>query len=112
MRPYETPDIQAKLDIVKAAVLSVVPDTEAIYLFGSYADGTPREDSDLDIYVVVPDSGVNPLKTEVAITGLLYGDSFRMPVDLIVKHSGKFRRNKDLATFERVVDRTGVRIYG
>jgi predicted nucleotidyltransferase len=112
MRPYETPDIQAKLNTVKDAVLSTVPDTEAIYLFGSYANGTPRKDSDLDVYVIVPDSDVNPLQTEVAITGLLYSGSFRMPVDLIVKQSGNFNRGKEYATFEKVVVRTGVKIYG
>jgi hypothetical protein len=59
----------------------------------------------------VPDSDINPLRTEVAITGLLYSGVFRMPVDLIVKQSGKFNRNKEDATFEKVVARTGVRIY-
>ncbi|MDR1319952.1 MAG: nucleotidyltransferase domain-containing protein [Gracilibacteraceae bacterium] len=112
MQPYETPDVQAKLTAVKDAVLRAAPDTEAIYLFGSYVNGAPHEDSDLDIYVVVPDSDTNPLQTEVAITGLLYGGSFRMPVDLIVKHSGKFNRNKEYATFEKVIARTGVKIYG
>jgi predicted nucleotidyltransferase len=112
MRPYETPDVQAKLNTVKEAVLRTVPDAEAIYLFGSYVDGTPRADSDLDVYVIVPDGDTNPLQTEVAITGLLYSGSFRMPVDLIVKHSGKFHHNKEYATFEKVVARTGVKIYG
>ncbi|MDR2615517.1 MAG: nucleotidyltransferase domain-containing protein [Oscillospiraceae bacterium] len=112
MRPYETPEIQAKLNDIKDAVLRVAPDTEAIYLFGSYVNGMPHNDSDLDVYVVVPDSDENPLYTEVAITGLLYDGSFRTPVDLIVKHSGKFNRNKEYATFDKVVASTGVRIYG
>jgi hypothetical protein len=60
----------------------------------------------------VPDGDVNPLQTEVAITGLLYSGSFRMPVDLIVKQSGSFNRGKAYATFEKVVARTGVKIYG
>ena len=46
--------IQQELDIIKENVLKTVP-AEAIYLFGSYAYGTPEKDSDLDIYVVVPD---------------------------------------------------------
>jgi predicted nucleotidyltransferase len=111
MRPYETPDIQTKLNAIKDTVLRVVPNTEAIYLFGSYANGTPREDSDLDIYIIVPDSDENPLKTEVSIWNAL-DLSFRMPMDLIVKHSGKFHRNKRYATFEKEIADTGVRIYG
>jgi predicted nucleotidyltransferase len=111
MRPYETPDIQAKLNIIKDTVLRVAPDTEAIYLFGSYVNGTPREDSDLDVYVIVPDSDTNPIDTEVNIWNAL-DLSFRMLMDLIVKHSGKFHRNKTYATFEKEVAETGMRIYG
>ncbi|MDR1156748.1 MAG: nucleotidyltransferase domain-containing protein [Oscillospiraceae bacterium] len=110
MHPYETPEVQAKLNAIKDAVLRAAPDTEAIYLFGSYVNGTPHKDSDLDIYVIVPDSDTNPLDTEVAITGFLYSGSFRMPVDLIVKHSGKFNRSKEYATFEKVVARTPRRV--
>jgi predicted nucleotidyltransferase len=112
MRPFETPEVQVKLNAIKDAVLRTAPDTEAIYLFGSYVNGMPHKDSDLDIYVIVPDSNTNPLDTEIAITGLLYSGTFRMPVDLIVKHSGNFNHNKEYATFEKVVARTGVRIYG
>jgi predicted nucleotidyltransferase len=109
MRPYETPDIQAKLNVIKDTVLRVVPDTEKIYLFGSYANGTPHKDSDLDVCVIVPDSDVNPIDTEVSIWNAL-DLSFRMPMDLIVKHSGKFHRNKAYATFEKEIAETGVRI--
>jgi predicted nucleotidyltransferase len=112
MKPYETPDIQAKLDIIKSAVLKIVPDTETIYLFGSYANGTPHKDSDLDIYVIVPDSNVKPLKTIVAITSLIHKNRFNMAMDLIVKHSSKFHHNKNHATFEKIVSQTGVVIYG
>ena len=89
-----------------------MPDTESIFLFGSYANGTPHKYSDLDIYVVVPDGGGNPLDAEVAITEKLYGGGFRMPVDIIVKHSSKFHENKEFATFDKIVARTGVKIYG
>ncbi|MDR1329055.1 MAG: nucleotidyltransferase domain-containing protein, partial [Oscillospiraceae bacterium] len=49
VRPYETPEIQDELNIIKESVLQVVPDTEAIYIFGSYVYGEPHKDSDLDI---------------------------------------------------------------
>jgi predicted nucleotidyltransferase len=111
VKPYETDEIQKKLCIVQEAVLHVEPNTEAIYLFGSYANGTPHKDSDLDIYVIVPDSEENQIDTEVKIWSAL-DSSFRMPMDLIVKHSSKFKRNKEYATFEKVVANTGVRIYG
>ena len=35
---------------------------EQIILFGSRAWGEPNEDSDVDLYVIVPESGENPIK--------------------------------------------------
>jgi DNA-binding transcriptional regulator WhiA len=63
------------------------------------------------VCVIVPDSNVNPIDTEVNIWNAL-DSGFRMPMDLIVKHSNKFKRNKEYATFEKVIANTGVRIYG
>jgi predicted nucleotidyltransferase len=60
-------NITKELNIIKESVLKTVP-AEVIYLFGSYANGMPNRDSDLDIYVVVPDSvQQNPLDVGVAI---------------------------------------------
>jgi predicted nucleotidyltransferase len=36
---------------IRDAIVGAIP-AEKIYLFGSYANGTPNEDSDYDIYVV------------------------------------------------------------
>ena len=42
--------IQNELDFITTTVkANTVP--ESIYLFGSYANGTPNVDSDIDIYV-------------------------------------------------------------
>ena len=58
-------DIQTKenLDLIKESILANVQ-AESIYLFGSYANGTPNKDSDFDIYVVVPDDTKDMLKSE------------------------------------------------
>ena len=34
---------------------------EKIYLFGSYAYGTPNTDSDFDICVIIPDNAIRPV---------------------------------------------------
>ncbi|HZK86250.1 MAG TPA: nucleotidyltransferase domain-containing protein [Desulfosporosinus sp.] len=55
-------DIQISnaLKKIKQIILNVV-EAYAIYLFGSHAYGTPTEDSDFDIYVVIPDGGIRPI---------------------------------------------------
>jgi predicted nucleotidyltransferase len=42
--------IQAELDKLTELIINAIP-VEQIFLFGSYAYGTPNKDSDLDLYV-------------------------------------------------------------
>jgi predicted nucleotidyltransferase len=46
--------IKSELDTLKEIIIRTVP-VEQIWLFGSYAYGTPNKDSDLDLYVVLRD---------------------------------------------------------
>jgi len=46
--------IRAELDKLKELIVNAIP-VEQIYLFGSYAYGTPHKYSDLDLYVVLKD---------------------------------------------------------
>jgi len=104
--------IQRELEIIKEGILQTVPDTEAIYLFGSYAYGTPNKDSDLDIYVVVPD-GMKQLPVEVnaEILNKLYKKIYT-PVDLMVNRVSIFNRRSQEPTLQRTIVTKGVRLYG
>lgn len=55
MRVLQPAELDALLSEVVARLRRAL-DPVAIYLFGSYAYGTPRSDSDLDLLVVVEDS--------------------------------------------------------
>ena len=46
--------VQEELEKFKELIINAIP-VEQIYLFGSYAYGTPHKDSDLDLYVVLKD---------------------------------------------------------
>jgi len=103
--------IQAELDKLKELIINAIP-VEQIYLFGSYAYGTPHKYSDLDLYVV--------LKDEVTMRDLDAGLQIRfaidrkksMPVDIIAKKKKDFYSRLDGFTLERKVNRDGIRIYG
>ena len=101
--------IQKELDLIKESILQVVP-AEAIYLFGSYVDGTPNEDSDLDIYVVVPDDTGSIAELHGDIRCLLW-DKKTKELDLLIGRSSVFNRRKNSPTMERVVARKGMVIY-
>lgn len=104
-------DVQAELDKLKDLIINAIP-VEQIFLFGSYAYGTPHKDSDLDLYVV--------LKDEVQMRELDAGLQIRMaiarkksmPVDIITKRKSDFMDRIDDITLERKVNRDGIRIYG
>ena len=103
--------IQAELDKLKELIINAIP-VEQIFLFGSYAYGKPRKDSDLDLYVV--------LKDEVTMRDLDAGLQIRMaiarkksmPVDIIAKKKKDFINRLDDITLERIVNRDGILIYG
>jgi predicted nucleotidyltransferase len=103
--------IQAELDKLKELIVSAIP-VEQIFLFGSYAYGKPRKDSDLDLYVV--------LKDNVQMRDLDAGLQIRMaidrkksmPVDIVAKKKKDFLDRLDDITLERKINRDGIRIYG
>jgi len=103
--------IKAELDKLAEIIVNAVP-VEQIFLFGSYAYGTPRVDSDLDLYVVLKDdTPLRDIDAGVEIrTAILRKKS--MPVDIVAKKKTDFLNRSDDITLERKVIRDGVRIYG
>jgi predicted nucleotidyltransferase len=85
---------------------------ERVYLFGSYANGTPNADSDYDFYVVVPDSSDRPLVLTERILQALYKKTDKKPVDILVMRFSDFENRKTLPTIEREVSTKGVLLYG
>jgi len=101
--------IQKELDLIKESILQVVP-AEVIYLFGSYAEGEPTEESDLDIYVVVPDDIDNMAELYGDILGSIREKTL-FPMDLLVNRSSVFNRRKNGPTLQKVIAQKGMVIY-
>ena len=103
---------RAEIDEIVNAILSNVPVSE-IYLFGSFAKGTEREDSDFDFYVVIPDdSEMREAEVDFAIRQGLRGKRKRS-IDMLVGKQSKFNRRKDyFYSIENEVKETGVKLHG
>jgi predicted nucleotidyltransferase len=105
------PDIKEAIEVIKAQILTVVPDTEAIYLFGSHAYGTPHKDSDIDIFVIVPDCAQkNPVEIAIDIRGSI-PQGFGYPLDILVGKSASFSKRRKGPTLQRTIAQKGVKLY-
>ena len=103
--------IQAELDKLKEIIINTIP-VEQIYLFGSYAYGTPKKDSDLDLYVVLKDEvQMRELDAGVKIMSVIRQEKTR-PIDIIATKKNKYLKLKTGPTIERKIAREGIKIYG
>ena len=106
-----TDTIQSELDTLKEIIISTVP-VEQIWLFGSYAYGTPQKDSDLDLYIVLKnDIETRELDAEIKILKAI-GMIKTMPVDIIANKKSKYLKLTTGPTMERKIAREGIKIYG
>ena len=94
-------NIQEELATVIQAITSNTK-IEEVYLFGSWAYGEPKPDSDLDIYLVIPDSDSDICDLNAEIRFALYKILSR-PLDLVIAKK---------SVFESIIAKQGVHIYG
>ena len=110
MSPYIN-EIKDDLETLKNIIIKNVP-TEQIYLFGSYAYGTPHKDSDIDVYVVVKDNAPKRELDYMSDIDEARYKKVRMPVDVLALKKNRFDDRATDATMERMIVREGVKIYG
>jgi predicted nucleotidyltransferase len=108
----ETTNIQTDLAAIAKVIAENIP-VEGIYLFGSYAYGTPGEDSDIDLYLVFKDD--MKMRESEAFTkarSAVFGIQSR-PIDLLGQRKQKFiYRSTGFATIEKDVFQKGIKLYG
>jgi len=103
--------IQDELDILKNIIVDTVP-VEQIFLFGSYANGTPHADSDLDIYVVMAKNADIREIDAMRLIRKAIRDKKTMPVDIVVCKENTFNQRKSIPTIERQIVQEGMVLYG
>jgi predicted nucleotidyltransferase len=103
--------IKPELDRLTKIIVDTVP-VEQVYLFGSYAYGTPDKDSDYDFYVVLKDT--SPLREIEAMSAIDLA-TFRVrtkPLDILALKLNRFLFRKEQPTLERTIFREGIKLYG
>jgi len=95
-------------EAVRRIVAALHPQT--VYLYGSHAYGQPREDSDVDLLIVVRDSSLPPHRRAIEAYRSLRG--LFLPAEVKVVTRAEFeRRAQWLSSIERVVKEKGKVLY-
>lgn len=104
-------EVWTELDSIKNVIIDTVP-VERIYLFGSYARGEQRNDSDIDLYVVLSDDA--PIRATDAMTDIneaIYHIK-TIPTDILVSKKSRFDARRTGFTIEHEVAEKGTLLYG
>jgi len=105
-------DIKSELEFI---ILTITAQTQvtAIYLFGSYANGTYQNGSDIDIYVVLPDEEAGKTISEIcAQIRLALCRKKNIDLDLLMGRQSVFERRVNMLTLEQVIAKEGIKLYG
>ena len=100
-----TNEIRLIADRLKKSV-----EPQKIYLFGSFARGEERADSDYDFYLVMPDSISDKITVSQNAYRSLRGLK-RRSVDIVVGSVSGFEERKTRKTLESIIDKEGIVIY-
>ena len=94
---------------VKDRLIKVYDPLE-IYLFGSYAWGSPTEDSDLDFLVIVPHSDVKNYKRSIPASRAML--DLMISKDIIVYTKKEFNKiSNDVTTLCFKIKNEGEKLY-
>ena len=93
------------IELIKETILNNI-DAKSIYLFGSYAYGTPNKNSDIDIYVVLPDKYINTTEIYAKIITEL-SDKNIFFIDLVFAPERIFDFRKNRYIFENTIFNKG-----
>lgn len=98
---------KANLDKITSLIQVYLPEVDSIHLFGSYSKGSAREDSDIDITIIM--NSEPQWRERKKILNNLYRETGRrgFDVDFLLKTKESFNRDKQLPTLSRAIDREG-----
>jgi predicted nucleotidyltransferase len=97
---------------IKDSILETVGENcEKIILFGSYAYGIPRDDSDYDVFVVLKDDTEKPiLVLQNIYRGLAQNPDYKA-VDILANYKSRFEVRSKLPTIEKTIAQKGIVLY-
>lgn len=103
--------IHNDLEDIVSAIEGLLPEAR-IYLFGSYATGEQKRDSDLDLCVVAPSFNMRRTDIRFQIRNAIK-DKTKLPLDVLAYTSEEFEeRAKSRSTLQYTILKKGVLLNG
>ncbi|MBO6177892.1 MAG: nucleotidyltransferase domain-containing protein [Selenomonadaceae bacterium] len=102
--------VKDEIEKIKESFINILSPLR-IYLFGSFASGTAKVDSDFDFYIVVKDDTENL----VDLTAKAYKSIRNVrtrAVDIVIGTESNFESRKHRLSIENEVVKNGVILYG
>jgi predicted nucleotidyltransferase len=104
--------VQKELNTLTEVICKTIP-VEQMYLFGSYAYGTPHSDSDIDLYIVFSDNLPMREIEALAAVRIAIDPVQTMPIDIIGLRKTHFLdRAAGHSTLECEIIKNGIKLYG
>ena len=100
-------DVKAELDKY-VEFISSLSGVLQIYLFGSFANGDPHENSDIDLMIIV-ENNLDPFKTAYTIRRNMTDTDFA--VDIVVNRKSAFEEASKKSSFQKTIIENGVLLY-
>jgi len=103
--------IQSDLNAIVNRISKILPNAK-VYLFGSYAAGTQRKDSDIDLCVVAPKYDERRMQVLYSIRTAIRGAT-KLPVDILAFTDEEFESKlKSRSTIQYTIANEGVLLSG
>jgi len=102
---------QKDFSTIARMIYERMPEARKIYLFGSYARGDAKENSDIDIAIL--SDGQMDRKKKMILLGNLWNDigARGFPVEFIIKTLSDFEEEKSLPTLSKIIAREGMLLW-
>jgi predicted nucleotidyltransferase len=99
--------LKDELDTIAGEIGSLIPGSQ-IFLFGSYATGHQRPDSDIDLCIIAKEYTQRPIEILHTIRDAI-ADKTKLPIDLLIFKTDEFEKNALLRpTIEYAIANEGV----
>ena len=100
-------------DEIKQIMNIIIEDLpiEKLYLFGSYAYGTPTNESDYDFFMLIQNGGIKPIDARIKARYSISKINCIKNMDILADYKDRFEERSKFNTLERKIVQEGVLLY-